>query len=223
MFELERSLGKYKDVYTTMPDLSVNWRFETDECYCDRDKIGLLTCLIDCYIDLALIICDSENQVLWANDYAISVADKWGIFKVVEGELILTDENLRNFLSIDNDILNPQPVHKYFTSGHLFFDASRTISPENFAQTPLIGLAIDCRALKDCSTGSLKELSPAEYRLIKCLGSHHSLKESAGELHISYENARTKLKRIFDKLDVHSQRELLAKVSHTFDQSEITQ
>lgn len=206
--------GVSRDVQQSMSVVVSNWPFESEECSCSSDKIALLMRLIDCYIELALIICNENGKVLWANDFSLSVADKWGIFQFQRRELVVTNKKLLNLLMIEPGLRPVQPTHHYFSCGPLFFDVSQLLSSQCHGDTQLIGLAIDCHALEDCENHTLAELSPSEYRLITCLEANHSLKQSSSLLDISYENARTKLKRIFEKLNVHSQRELLAKVRH---------
>lgn len=191
---------------------SLTDRFDGEELFFAQEKLELFTLLLDRYMNVALLICDTHGKVVWANSYAKTVADKWGIFTLLDHELILTEKKLLNYLYIDALSASSKPVGKYFSSGHLFFEVSRLSSLHADAQ--LVGLIIDCHALENCGNHSLDELSPAEYRLLKSLEGSCSLKQAAGQLNISYENARTKLKSIFDKLDVHSQRELLQKVRH---------
>jgi DNA-binding CsgD family transcriptional regulator len=195
------------------------WRIESEKCSCVQDKIGLLTRLIDHHVLLALIICNKEGQVLWANGFATSVAESWGIFNKEGSDFVVTNESLKKAIS-DFDPLSKQIfTPRFFGEEKLFFEASLlSVSGTNGA-ADIIGLAIDCHELTDGCEHKLDELSFSEYRLMKKLESHRSLKESARDLNISYENARTKLKHIFEKLDVHSQSELLSKVRHNFDKS----
>ena len=186
------------------------WRFESEHCSCARDKIDLLLRLIDCHVPLALLICDDEARVLWANEYALSAGQHWRLFCAVGDNTLITDEKLKQVVTGAAPGAPGIAVRNHFARGRLFFEISRLAVPES----QLIGLAIDCHTLAGSGGHTLDELSPSEYDLIKCLEHHYTLKESASRLNISYENARTKLKRIFDKLDVHSQRELVNSVRH---------
>ena len=207
----------YKDVTGNILPQSPQWRIESEECSCVQDKIGLLTRLIDRYVSLALIICNKEGQVLWANGFATSVAEDWKIFNKEGSDLVVAREFLKKAISDFDPMSNQISTPKLFGEGKLFFEVSLLSVPGTNGAADIIGLAIDCHELIDCCEHKLDELSYSEYKLMNKLESHRSLKESARDLNISYENARTKLKHIFEKLDVHSQRELLFRVRHNFD------
>ncbi len=217
---MNMSRQEYTDT-ATRPISSL--RFELDEHCSLHEKIGLLTLLIDQHLDRALIISDGNGGILWANDYALSVAVKWGVFAIIDSELVIHDDRLQRLLSVSPCTTPCNPGCKYFSSGDLYFEVSLFYYRDERSEAHMIAVTIDCHEFKSCEQHSLQELSPAEYRLIKSLEINHSLKPAAASLNISYENARTKLKRIFEKLDVHSQQELLTKVRHVFDHKEFLQ
>jgi DNA-binding CsgD family transcriptional regulator len=197
------------EVATVIPAQPRHWDLESQEYSCARDKINFLLRLIDSQIEAALIICDSDGRVLWANDYALSVANVLGIFCHAENDLVIENRDLEKLIVGDSLASEMKSRHIHFIKNGCLFEVARLASLEKDAEPQLIGLVIRCYAFVTGDDRELNALSPAEYSLIYSLVSHQTLKQSAVQLDISYENARTTLKHIFHKLNVHSQSELL--------------
>ena len=191
-----------------------SWPLESDGNASARDTIALLLRLVDVYTDAALIICDSRGRVLWASKEAVSMASFWGASSDPGGEMVVDEYHLKNVRNNDSSTsIGKNSRHSYLLKDEFLCDVKRMVAIEVSAQSQLIVLSVQSHALVNNSERVEKQLSPSEYHLITLLNSHCSLKETAADLDISYENARTKLKHIFHKLDVHSQSELLKKIS----------
>jgi RNA polymerase sigma factor (sigma-70 family) len=57
----------------------------------------------------------------------------------------------------------------------------------------------------------LESISPREREILEMLSQGHSYKEIAARLGLSFETVRTHLKRMYDKLHVHSRTEAVVK------------
>jgi len=172
--------------------------------------VDLLSRLIDIHFQQAVIVCDRWGEVLWENEIARNSAEEWGVLECRNANVLVVTRKIQCFFG---DVQSGEnPVNRFLARGPHFLELSLlSVDQGDVVQ---VGLTVDCHRLENCGDHSLEELSRAEYRLLKSMESHRCLKEAASSLGISYENARTKLKRIFEKLDVHSQAELMSKVQH---------
>lgn len=162
----------------------------------------------------ALLIVDSSGTIHWANSHARKISTRWGLFELGSpSEARITNARLQRLLQ-ENHATSDEPVRHYFTADAHFLELTTLHNKATSENRELFALEIDCYQLEGYGEETLAQLCPSEFRLIRALEQTRSLKETARVLNISYENARTKLKHIFQKLDVHSQRQLLAKVHH---------
>ena len=195
------------------------WRVDTRSHHNEQLQIRLLQGLVDSHIQQAVILCNRLGEILWANRLATSEAFGLGTLATRNGEYVIANPQLLRLIQDERLPPNGEPVHRFIAADRLFLEIALQAAQSHLVDDELIAMTIDCHVLEDCAGHSLAELSRAEYLLVKSLESHRCLKEAASDLGISYENARTKLKRIFEKLDVHSQRELMSKVHHITDSS----
>ena len=63
-------------------------------------------------------------------------------------------------------------------------------------------------------SGAFHDLTPHEVRIVKLLADGHSYKTAGEELGVSINTVRSYIRNVYDKLQVHSKSQAVAKVMH---------
>lgn len=172
---------------------------------------GLLYVLLQDEDCPAIVVLGEAGNLLWANPSALS--GSWQLFSFADGKLLVAHDEIEEF--IGQAIQKSGTTRYYHRSGTGVVEVSCYSHRDDYLDSWMVVVVFSTMSGQDQELFS--GLTPSECKLVNSLEQTHCLKTSAAQLKISYENARTKLKHVFDKLNVHSQHELLDKTAKALD------
>jgi DNA-binding CsgD family transcriptional regulator/PAS domain-containing protein len=176
----------------------------------------------------AIAVVDAQRRVLYANAAMESLlARKHGLV-VRQGELGATDEGAQQrFAACVADALSTGSppigghaplVLRLAESGHLrvhVLPLAGSLGRALISKPTVLLMATEHGRLASSSHVAICQLygcTPSEARLVQLLAEGHTLQESATQLGITYGSARVYMKIVFEKVGVHTQAQLVARV-----------
>jgi DNA-binding CsgD family transcriptional regulator/PAS domain-containing protein len=176
----------------------------------------------------AIAVLDAQRRVLYANAAMESVLARKQGLAVRQGELKATDEGAQQrFAACVADALSPGSaaaaghtplVLRLAESGHLrlhVLPLAGSLGRALISRPTVLLMATEHTRLASSSHAAICQLyrcTPSEARLAQLLAEGKTLQESATQLGITYGSARVYMKIIFEKVGVHTQAQLVARV-----------
>jgi DNA-binding CsgD family transcriptional regulator/PAS domain-containing protein len=176
----------------------------------------------------AIVVLDAQRRVLYANAAAESVLARKRGLMVRQGELRATDEgDQQRLATCVADALsaggpaargNAALVLRLGESGHLRLHAlplAGSLGRALISRPTVLLMITEHVRLAPASHAVICQLygcTSSEARLARLLAEGHTLQESATRMGITYGTARAYMKVVFEKVGVHTQAQLVARV-----------
>jgi DNA-binding CsgD family transcriptional regulator/PAS domain-containing protein len=176
----------------------------------------------------AIAVIDAQRRVLYANAAMQSVlAHKQGL-AVRQGELQATHAGAQQRFAacVANAVSSDKAasagiaplIMRFAESGHLrlyVLPLTGSLGRALISRPTVLLMATEHARLASASHAAICQLygcTPSEARLARLLAEGHTLQQSASQMGITYGSARVYMKIVFEKVGVHTQAQLVARV-----------
>jgi len=176
----------------------------------------------------AIVMIDAKRRVLYANPLMESLLARQRGLVLRQGELKAADEgDQQRLTACVAEALSPTRraggdsaplVMRLGDAGHLrlhVLPLTGSLGRALIARPTLLILVTEHVRMASASHATICQLyhcTPSEARLAQLLAEGHTLQESATRMGITYGSARAYMKIVFDKVGVHTQAQLVARV-----------